>query len=357
MANDIKLDMDSRSPVDAINWSAEHCFRNDALVTGRVQLAMLPLLQTATQVGQRMANWPGLTAEDVLPLRLAGGLHNLHLTGAETRLAPIYSGEITDQAEVDAIIVEVVQEHDARLRPWLDGPPQTNEAGRSASIMAALLWLSERIGPKFELLEIGCSAGANTMMDRFAFDLGGVNVGPRHSPILIKPDWKGPPPPAAPVEISAIKGCDRAPLDLSDAEQATRLTSYCWPENTARLERLKRIIAMAAEKRPDVVQAHAADWVEEQLALPQAEGTTRVLFHSIVWQYIDVPGRARIEAAMAAAGSRATKERPLAWIMLETNRKSFRHEMRVKSWPGSSDWVMLGEAHAHGAWVEWAGLA
>ena len=114
-------------------------------------------------------------------------------------------------------------------------------------------------------------------------------------------------------------------------------------------------IALAARQRPDVVQMDAAEWVAQRLAEPQAPGITRVLFHSIVWQYLPPASRARIEAAVAAAGTRATHERPLAWIMLETNRQTFRHELRVRFWPGGEEWADLGEAHAHGAWVRWEG--
>ena len=63
------------------------------------------------------------------------------------------------------IVAGVVASHEAALLPWLDGPPQTNEAGRSASIMAALLWLSQRLGPRFELNELGASAGVNLYPD------------------------------------------------------------------------------------------------------------------------------------------------------------------------------------------------
>jgi len=58
---------------------------------------------------------------------------------------------------------------------------------------------------------------------------------------------------------------------------------------------------------------------------------------------------------MNAAGARATPDTPLAWIMLEANRENYRHELRVKHWPAAPDWQLLGTAHAHGAWIEWAG--
>jgi hypothetical protein len=351
--------MGTASLEQGIRWQAEHGLRNDAPITGRICMAMLALMHGDTATGRRIAAWPGAVMEDAMPLRLAAGFHALHLTGADQRLAPIYAGQITDQAEVDEIVLAVTRDHDAWLLPWLDGPPQTNEAGRSASIMAALAWLSSRTisgsgkAGRFEMNELGASAGCNTMIDRYAYDLGGVRLGRDDSPVLIRPEWCGPPPPSAPVEIVAIAGCDQAPIDLTDPAQALRLKSYVWPDNQYRLERLDRIIALAREKPPVLARADAAAWVEQRLAEPQMAGVTRVFYHSIVWQYIAEGSRARIEAAMMAAGAQATQERPLAWIMLETNRQTFRHELRVRYWPGPEGWTLLGEAHAHGAWVSW----
>ena len=195
------------------------------------------------------------------------------------------------------------------------------------------------------------------MIDRYAYDLGGVRVGPTDSPVLIRPEWRGPPPPSAAVEIVAISGCDQAPIDLTDLEQAMRLRSYVWPDNPNRLDRLDRIIALANQQPPVLARADAADWVAQRLAERQAPGVTRIFYHSIVWQYITPDSRARIEAAITAAGATATPEQPLAWIMLETNRQTFRHELRVRYWPRTDgtpqDWTLLGEAHAHGTWVSW----
>jgi hypothetical protein len=353
MADDFKIDMSLSNITLGIQLQAEHCRRNDAPVTASIVQAQIALMTGATAVGQRLANWPGLPLEDALPLRLAGGFHHLLLTGADARLEPVYRSEITDQAEVDAIVAAVTADHDQRLLPWLDGPPQTNEAGRSASFMAGLMWLSGRLGPKFELNELGASAGINSMMDRYHYDLGGATAGPPNSPMLIKPEWRGPPPPDHPVEIIAIKGCDQAPIDLSDPEAALRVKSYVWPENLGRITRMDAAIALAAEKGPDVAQADALDWVIERLAAPQEAGVTRVFNHSIVWQYIPEDRRQAITAAIEAAGQCATAEKPLAWMMLETNRDTFAHELRIRYWPGGGDWVLLAQAQAHGAWVEW----
>lgn len=341
----------------ALEWQADHAARNGAPATARVVRAFLPLLDGATQVGRRLRDWPGLTLEDAVPLRLAGGLHNLVLTGADMRLAPVYAGEIAGQGDVDALVRAVVAAHDGALLGWFDGPPQTNEAGRSAGIMAQLLWLAQRLGPGFELNEIGASAGINTMMDRFSFDLGGVRAGVAGSPMHIAPEWRGAAPPDGPVRIVSTAGCDLAPVDLTDPAQVVRLKSYVWPEMRERLARIDTAAALAAQRPPALERMDAGEWVARRLSRPQEAGVTRVLFHSIVWQYLPSATRAAIEQAMAQAGARATAERPLAWVQVETNRQTFRHELRTRYWPGGDGWTLLGEAHAHGAWVDWAGDA
>ncbi len=318
-------------------------------------MAERAVLKTDTEVARRMNNWPGLSLEDAMPLRIAGGIHNLYLTGDAPELAPVYAGELTDQDAVDAIVVDLVERFDERLAPWLDGPPQTNEAGRSASIMAGLLWLSQRLGPEFELNELGASAGVNTMMDRYFYDLGGTQVGREDSPMRIKPEWRGEAPPAGDVHIRSIRGCDVAPVELSDPAQALRLKSYVWADATERMARIDAAIALAAEKAPDLVEQDAGDFVADMLARPQEAGVTRVLYHSIMWQYLPQETRDSITHAMEVAGANASADKPLAWIRLETNRETFAHELQVRYWPGHPDWMQLSQAHPHGAWVEWSG--
>nr|WP_241773084.1 DUF2332 domain-containing protein [Erythrobacter sp. SG61-1L] len=340
----------------ALQWQADHTARANAPCTSRVIAAERAVIHTDTEVARRMNNWPGLTLEDAMPLRIAGGFHNLYLTGDAPELGPVYVGELTDQAEIDRIVCALVEKFDARLAPWLDGPPQTNEAGRANSLMAGLLWLAGKLGPKFELNEIGSSAGVNTMMERYHFDLGGVTVGPEASPMQLKPEWRGPPPPASPVEILSIRGSDIAPVDLSNPAKALRLKSYVWPDATERMARIDAAIALAAQQKPDLVRMDAGDFVADMLARPQQEGVTRVLYHSVMWQYLPHETRAAITAAMEEAGGNATAARPLAWVRLETNRKTFAHELNVKYWPGSGqEWTLLSQAHPHGAWVEWFG--
>lgn len=330
-----------------------YCRNNDATVTARIVEGVGGLLDDPEPGAfiVRIRDWQGKALADAVPLRSAGALHALRLSGRAPELAPLYSGEAADDLNV---LRNVIRQHEEFLMPWLDGPPQTNEAGRSSNFIAAMLWLAGQGLPrKFECLEIGSSAGINLMIDRYRYNLGGVMVGPGDPVLDFTPEWRGPPPPDQPIEIVSLKGCDVAPLDLTDPEQALRLKSYVWPEHGVRFERIEAAIAAAAQKSPDLVKMNAAEFLEQQLALPQAEGTTRVLMHSIVWQYVPEDQQQRITAAMEAYGRHASSDKALAWIALEANRTLLQHGLTVRYWPGSEEPQLIAAAHAHGAWVEW----
>lgn len=350
------VDMNTAGPgavMTAFGNQVAYCEAAGAHITARVCAGIGAVLASdaSGELLDRVRGWQGAPLADALPLRVAGGLHALHLAGAAPELAPIYAGEAADDA---AVIAQVVAAHEAALLPWLDGPPQTNEAGRSANFIAAMLWLAEKgLPPKFQCIEIGSSAGINLMLARYGYDLGGVQVGPEDAVMHFAPEWRGTPPPARDIAIVGTKGCDVAPVDLTDPAHALRLKAYIWPEHAVRFARMDAAIRAASERKPDIVRMNAADFVEAELAKPQEAGTTRMLMHSIVWQYVPADQQARVTAAMEAAGAKATPERPLAWVQVEADRSVHRHKLTVRYWPGGEAEVQLAWAHPHGADVEW----
>lgn len=351
------IDINASGPgmvVAAFDNQVAYCRKAAANVTARVVAALRDLLERGEggELLETVRAWSGAPLADALPLRVAGGVHSLYLKGSAPALGAIYR----DEPGVDdtALVAAAIHAHEAELMPWLDGPPQTNEAGRSASFIAAMLWLAEQgLPPRFQCLEIGSSAGINLMLARYRYELGGVGVGPQPGAMRFEPRWKGNPPPDRAIGIVSTRGCDVAPVDLSDPAQALRLKAYIWPEHAERFERMEAAIAEAAKARPDLVHMNAADFIEAELARPQEAGTTRLLMHSIVWQYVPADQQQRITAAMEAAGARATAERPLAWVALEANRVLHLHELVVRYWPGGGELVMLGRAHPHGMSIDW----
>ncbi|MCM8557854.1 DUF2332 domain-containing protein [Sphingomicrobium sediminis] len=338
---------------EAFANQVDYCRANGAPLTATICKAVFDRLDPQSALGKRVFGWTGDPLKDVVPLRVAGGIHALHLANDEPQLAPVYAAQLT-RAEVEEAIGAVIAERQEAILPWLDGPPQTNEAGRSAGLMAGLKWLAgEGYGPKFELIEIGSSGGINLMIDRFRIELGGAAQGPADSPVRLAPKWTGNAPPDVPVEIVSTTGCDRAPIGIGTREGQVKLAAYVWPEMTERMARLEAVFAFAEDDPPQVVQADAADFVEARLAAPQEEGVTRVLMHSLVWQYLPPETQARIRLAMKEAGAKATPQRPLAWVELEGDRTILKHRLHVTAWPGKAERVELARAHAHGGWMEW----
>ena len=100
-----------------------YCRANDSPVTARIVAAIAALFAEADpgMFITRIRDWQGSPLGDAVPLRSAGGLHALHLSGAAPELAPIYADLPADDA---AIVGDAVRCHEHFLLPWLDGPPQ-----------------------------------------------------------------------------------------------------------------------------------------------------------------------------------------------------------------------------------------
>ena len=157
--------------------------------------------------------------------------------------------------------------------------------------------------------------------------------------------WSEVPPPfGAPLHVAERRGCDRDPIDASDPDDRLRLLSYVWPDVTARFERTRAALELAAADPPPVDRADAADWIAEQLPAP-TEGRATVAFHSIVWQYLDADTATRLRTTIEAAGAAATRDAPVAWLRLEPDdtwraegRPPPSHaELRLRVWPGGED--------------------
>jgi hypothetical protein len=309
-------------------------------------------LDRSTGTGRRVLGWPGNADvfSDALPLRLAGGLHALVRGGEAPDLARCYPpGPTPGDDALWAALAPVLE--GPSLLPWLDVAPQTNEVGRSAVLTSGLLVVAARFGQPVELLELGASAGLNLMLDRYGYDLGGVRAGDGRSPLQLRPDWKGAPPPDAPLVVAKRRGADLHPLDART--DGDRLLAYVWPDQPRRLAQLEAALAIAAADPPAVDRGDAAEWLEARLGERAEAGTTRVVLHSIAFQYFPDGTKARIEAVMAEAGAAATAGAPLAWLRYEYDPADGKIGLRLRTWPGEER--LLAYCHPHGSRVEWLG--
>jgi hypothetical protein len=344
---------------EAFAKQAAICTAAGAPFTGRVCGLVGARLEPSGPIGRRLLDWPGNPSHegDAVPLRFAGGLHDLARSGVDPALTAIYPPNAApeDDDAVWAVLAAAVNAHAEALSPWLDGPPQTNEVGRSAGLMAGLLVLADRFGLPFDLYEPGASAGLNSLLDRYGFDLGGVKAGDPASPVQLKPVWNGPPPPAATVRVVSRQAVDRQPLDVADPATRRTLSAYVWTDQRDRLARLNAALDLAVRDPVKIARADAADWLEARLSVEPKPGVCRVVLHTIAFQYFPPDRQDRIRAHMAAVGARATAEAPLAWLSFEAEEDGFerRPMLRLRTWPGPDEAVARARGQPHGAAYDW----
>jgi hypothetical protein len=312
--------------------------------------------------------WEGKPVPDALPMRLCGAVHRLVLDGAAPALAAHYPtvGGSPRWPEAWSAFRELLVTHAALIRPELDRQVQTNEVRRSAALLGGFLTVAATSDAPLRLLEIGCSAGLNLRWDRYRYEL--LACAPQTPPaddaavvhrwgaddasMTVRTGWHGPTTAlagAAPVATRA--GCDLAPIDVADPDQARRLESFIWADQPQRLAQLRAAIDAARRDPPRIERRSAADWLDAQLAAPTA-GLATVVFHSVMWWYLSEPERERVTALIEAAGARATAAAPLAWLRFDLFGAA-RYEVQLRLWPGG-DARRLAFACPHGRWVEWA---
>lgn len=319
---------------------------------GAVLAAGLRQLRRGPHSEAVITGWQGDAAAAALAMRFNAAFHFLARRGNPAALAALYRREHDD---FDGAIGAALAAEDDLIAGFLRRTPQTNEVGRSAALVAALMQVRRRFGLPFELLEIGSSCGLNLNLGRYGYDLGGVLTGDRHSPVQVAPVWRGPAPQPAPLEVVAARGVDIHPLDAGDAATCERLMAYIFADQPQRLHRLEEALEMARRHPPQLEQGDASEWLARQLAMPQEEGVCRVVMHSMVLQYLPPRDRAAVVAMIQDAGQYATPKRPLAWVGFEWTET--RSEVRLSlSWfPGGEERRVLAVCHPYGNSVEWRG--
>ncbi|TFI57405.1 DUF2332 family protein [Sphingomonas parva] len=307
-------------------------------------------LGRAPQTAALIAAWPSDPSAAALAMRFNGALHALARRGLPPVLRALYRREHDDY---DGAVGAALAEADGFIAEWMRDPPQTNEVARAAAIAAALMAARRRFGQPFELIEIGSSCGLNLNLAHYRYDLGGVAAGAADSPVRIAPEWRGPAPCAAPIDIAAARGVDLKPLDPADEATRERLLSFVWADQPERAKRLEAALALARHHPPRIDRADALPWLRARLQAPQGD-VCRVVFHSMVLQYLGEADRQALVETIARAGAVASDERPLAWIGFEWTPSRSEVQLRLTCWPGGETRI-LATCHPYGAWIDWRG--
>jgi hypothetical protein len=291
-------------------------------------------------------------AELALPLRMMGAVHRLVLQGRAPELARFYPSAggalaIDDSWEP---FRRTLADQIESLRPLVSRPVQTNEPGRSGSLLGGFLLIAGLTRMPLHLLEIGASAGLNLCWDRYRYEWTGGGWGDPASPLRLENVFsQGAPPPAPPVTVAERAGCDPHPIHVHESEGRLTLLAYAWPDQLDRIRRLEAAIGIARGTSYTLEEAAAADWLAARLAQPAA-GVAAVVFHSVVWPYLATSERERVTEIIQEAGRAATSAAPLAWLKMEPG--GGQAEVRLRIWPGFQERVIASTGF-HAPAVRW----
>lgn len=304
------------------------------------------------QFGELLAPVGDAPYADAVGLRLLAGLHRLVLEGLAPELAahyPSVGGCPGGRESLRAGLLSVLGAQRPALDDAVRANVQTNEVGRCVALLGGFIEASE-FGFPLRILEVGASAGLNLWFDRYRYDAGGISFGPANSALRFNEPWASEPPNlASRVLVQERLGCDANPIDLTTPKGALMLRSFVWADQLNRLSRLDAALD-AVESCPFVVErADALDWLRPQLG-SRVTGTTTVVFHSIVMQYLGHRQRTELVSVIEAAGAEATSDSPLCWLRFEPGGD--QATLRLTMWPAGESRVLATSAY-HGPPVVW----
>jgi hypothetical protein len=244
-----------------------------------------------------------------------------------------------------------VLNNDEQLRAlMLARSTQTNEPARCSVLLPLLAMLP---GP-LALLEVGASAGLCLLPDHYRYDynghrLDGPYAGPRAPLFQCHVEGSMPLPRVVP-QIVWRAGLDLNPLDVTSQEDVEWLEALVWPEQEARLERL-RLSIEAARSQPPLVRRGDLRNDLAKLASEAPTDATLVVFHTAVLVYL---ASQKDRNAFAESVGRIAHH----WISNEWASVFPQHELTLQTLETSRFLLMLnGRAAAwtdpHGTSMQW----
>ncbi|WNV73852.1 DUF2332 domain-containing protein [Geodermatophilus sp. DSM 44513] len=262
-----------------------------------------------------------LRALGVLPARtrhpgvVLAALHDLALSGRAPALAAAHAAGDADaaaRAAVDTLLrtTDAVTTLAARRRV------RSDETGRCAVLYPAVAEAAHRVGATaVGLVDVGCSAGLDLLVDRVGVTYdGGRPRGDPSSPVQFSCTLVGNRPvPDRPVpRVVARIGVDRDPLDVTDADDARWLRACLPPDRPERHARLDAEMALAATTPLLLLRGDVVELLPDAVARVPADALPVV---TTTWALARLPVGSRPRFLQRLHEVAAT--RPVAWVSAE----------------------------------------
>jgi hypothetical protein len=304
------------------------------------------------------------------PNVLLAAVHYLLLDGIPHPLADVYAGR-SDPASAPALFRDVCLSYrDEVTRLLASRHTQTNEPGRAAVVALGLSVAADLLGEPIGLLDAGCSAGLNLLVDRYRLEYGPAGgLGPVESDVSISCALRGAA--SVPARLPAITerlGLDRTPVDLATPEDSRWLLACVWPD-TGRLARTEAAMELTRRHPPTIL---AGDMVDDLDVAMDTFDSRRpiVVVTTSSCAYLSIEQR----QAFLSVLERRARDQPIAWLSMEApgvvgvlpgplpaavdpdadagqRLSSVLGLVSFKS--GAPLGRVLGLCHPHGRWLDW----
>ncbi|HEY2071304.1 MAG TPA: DUF2332 domain-containing protein [Rhizomicrobium sp.] len=292
---------------------------------------------------------------------LLASVHYLLLRGADHPLRALYpnlnGGHSRPEEDAFPLFQDFVAQHRTELEPLIaSGVTNTNEVARCSSLHAGFRAVAQDAGEPLHLIEIGPSAGLNTIWDRYAvrYTHGGKThtVGPTDAPLTLDCELRGDHlPPFGPTpKVASRVGLELNPVDLTDPHWRDWLRALVWPDQVARFARLEKAIGIYLQHKTEIRAGSALDLLPDALArLPEDQPVC--VYHTYVTYQFSEAMREALDAILTMAGLR----RPIWRLSAEGSLARIGEAPLALSryHDGTKETRPLALCHPHGAWLEW----
>jgi len=270
------------------------------------------------------------------PVLLLAAVHHLVLGDPDSALARHYPSIIGRECDDDPrrdFTDFVLDRRDELAEIVATRSTQTNEIGRSSILVSILLELAGEGHRRIGLLDIGCSAGLNLLLDEYRHRF----TADRHGAAWPDLDWPAdgasddatedparvhlecslrdlPRPVPHGFAVVERLGIDREPVDIRDPEASRWLEACVWPDQSDRLARLRAALSLARSRDLTVRQGEAVTSLADGVATVGADpAVLPVIVNTWVLAYLDEHERRRYSRLIDEIGA----HRDLTWVYAE----------------------------------------
>jgi hypothetical protein len=139
---------------------------------------------------------------------------------------------------------------------------------------------------------------------------------------------------------------------VTSEDDALRLRSFVWADQTERLERLDAALAAVRADPPELIRGDAADLLPETLDSLRGSSALTVIWETAVLGYFTEGNRQRVYDTIDRFGERH------ATAFVQTRRPSdgvAAHYGLTLRLPPGGERIELAFASHHGEWLDWLG--